>query len=440
MLKNIQLFCIRSLGKETYIDGRWLVLIFLICYFLLLLIAHITIQPYYIFWQRIGVSAVETPFYDLQVITHALDSYRQGNDPLSVFPKQSHLIETMFNYPRIWYNLAYINIRGSHTTRFGIILVLVFFITIFGFIKRINVSEAIIYGLILCSPAVMLLIERGNSDLIIFILLICASFTVNGKLLSQSAAALIFLLSCFLKLYPIFAIGFFLRHNPRTCMIMCSLIIFLFCTYVFLNRQEISLIASATPRAISISYGAYIYADYLVSTFNHSLSFVDKPLGHVLALITLLISAIVIFFAAMKLNYSVSGISSKNIDAFRLGAGIYMGTYLLGNNWDYRLVFLILTIPAILNWCKTISYFTNISLLALAGIILMMWNQIIYKVAYLKILKLPNPLLPALTIEEISNYLLFLYFFYIFLLTLPAWLKQMLFDRFLQSPQKVNNH
>jgi hypothetical protein len=33
-----------------------------------------------------------------------------------------------------------------------------------------------------------------------------------------------------------------------------------------------------------------------------------------------------------------------------MGALIYMGTFLLGNNWDYRLAFLIFTIPQLSQW------------------------------------------------------------------------------------------
>ena len=36
--------------------------------------------------------------------------------------------------------------------------------------------------------------------------------------------------------------------------------------------------------------------------------------------------------------------------AFLFGAGIYCGTYLLGTNFIYRLMFLLLCIPQLLNW------------------------------------------------------------------------------------------
>ena len=40
-------------------------------------------------------------------------------------------------------------------------------------------------------------------------------------------------------------------------------------------------------------------------------------------------------------------LSERNLAAFRMGASIYVGTFLLGNNWDYRLAFLVLVS---LNW------------------------------------------------------------------------------------------
>jgi hypothetical protein len=41
---------------------------------------------------------------------------------------------------------------------------------------------------------------------------------------------------------------------------------------------------------------------------------------------------------------------TADLVAFRMGALIYVGTFVIGNSFDYRLVFLLLTLPLLLRW------------------------------------------------------------------------------------------
>jgi len=52
-----------------------------------------------------------------------------------------------------------------------------------------------------------------------------------------------------------------------------------------------------------------------------------------------------------------------------MGAGMYIGTFFIGNNWDYRLIFLLFTLPQLSDWAtqrnpvtKRIAVFTLIVL------------------------------------------------------------------------------
>jgi hypothetical protein len=56
------------------------------------------------------------------------------------------------------------------------------------------------------------------------------------------------------------------------------------------------------------------------------------------------------FLFSMKETLPLPALSERNLAAFRMGASIYVGTFLLGNNWDYRLAFLIFVIPQIAQW------------------------------------------------------------------------------------------
>ena len=102
---------------------------------------------------------------------------------------------------------------------------------------------------------------------------------------------------------------------------------------------------------LSISKAIYFYSikfDFLINDDNY---FIFKNL---MILAMSLISAIIIlsnFKFNIKKNVSQISLEEK---MFLSGSGIYIGTFLTSANIDYRLVFLLLTLPYILNSKKNI--------------------------------------------------------------------------------------
>jgi len=102
---------------------------------------------------------------------------------------------------------------------------------------------------------------------------------------------------------------------------------------------------------------------------------------------------------------------NAHIDGFRVGAGIYLGTFFLGNNWDYRLMFLIFAIPQLVSWSnengkRLVSFFT------LVAIIFSCWSIAFWTLG--RGLDLP---------DELVNWLLFAMLLYLLLVSLPTWIR-----------------
>jgi hypothetical protein len=67
--------------------------------------------------------------------------------------------------------------------------------------------------------------------------------------------------------------------------------------------------------------------------------------------------------------------TSGALDGFRTGSAIYVGTFLLGNNWDYRLMFLLFTIPQLLVWTSHLNPRIRwVSRLTLGAIYICLWS------------------------------------------------------------------
>jgi hypothetical protein len=84
-----------------------------------------------------------------------------------------------------------------------------------------------------------------------------------------------------------------------------------------------------------------------------------------------------------------------------LGAGIYAGTFLLGNNWDYRLIFLLFTVPQLAEWTRQKNgFFTTLARITLGALIVSCWYLVLVK--WFSIFKYGHPLAYLLDESELD--------------------------------------
>ncbi|PSB55567.1 hypothetical protein C7B61_21215, partial [filamentous cyanobacterium CCP1] len=221
---------ISHLNRKTWIDGRVLLLVPLISYFLPIFakafFSHESEQWNHPWWVFPGVPKMWPSFRDLRVITSGYECYRLGYEPRIDNPCDPYVPPMPMNYPKIWLALANLGIDQEQTALIGVIFGFLFFISTLLIIQRINYAEAAVYTLILCSPAVMLGIERGNNDLIIFTFLAASLLILNSQLKKRLLfSSSLILFSAFLKIFPILASVAFIRERRKKFLILFSLVV-----------------------------------------------------------------------------------------------------------------------------------------------------------------------------------------------------------------------
>lgn len=427
VLHSFQNHLNHQLSKTTKFDGRILLLAILIAYFMPIAIATNFFSNYPDSWLKFNfiyplVDTLLPPFADLRVIATGAECIRLGYDVLVVNPCDPW--KRPMNYPRIWSVPASWGLDQSHTVILGILFGLLFFILVFVTIKRLNYIEALFYALILCSPSAMLAIERGNNDIIIFILFSLSLLIMKNKTaIWRYFSYIIIMFAAILKLYPIFALITAFKEKKRSFTVIFLSIFIAFGIYVVTNFESIILVSKATPRATKISYGGKVIFDvilegldrYFYSFYNFH---IPQYFNHIKLLLLFLVLGLFLLISYLLAKHTENLFQNNQLDinqieAFRIGSSIYIGTFLIGNNWDYRLIFLLFTIPQILAWLKSQVQFESISGLALMAIILTTWlSSKSHQFYYL---------------DELLNWLLFLFFAYSTILTLPNWLKSYIY-------------
>ena len=298
------------------------------------------------FWGFLNIPAAIPPFWDFDALNIFLSYKQQGYDPYFENPN-SHPIHNVYIYPSIWlYIVDLINLQNpKNFIFFSLLILFTYFYTLIDFFFRIK-SKYFKYLILFFffSTSNFLLIERLNVEIIMFCLVYFA--LINKSFIMQF---IFYSFGLILKIFPIFSIFMFIEKKKNFFLVLIYSI-----TYILIMRNEIILIKNNVIEyalifaygVLSISKAIYFYSikfDFLINDDNY---FLFKNLM-VLAISSL---AAIIVLSNFKFNIKkkVSQISVEE-KMFLSGSGIYIGTFLTSANIDYRLIFLLLTLPYILN-------------------------------------------------------------------------------------------
>jgi hypothetical protein len=313
-------------------------------------------------WYRLGVPPVSPPFADMRSVTSAWECDRRG---IPVLPTNrcDPYEHRPANYPRIWLWPSALGLGQESTVALGVLVAVVFFIAaLFVLPRDASPVEAAIYGLALCTPAVMLGVERGNVDLALFALVAGGVLLLRGAGVRPYAGSGLILVAAVLKLFPIFSTAVFLRRPFRRALQIGVAVVALFALYVVVTLDTIRAIAKVVPQVDDLSFGLRRFTNELIDAID-SLSgrlslFGQERLG-VVGLDLLVAGAVVavvllVRFAAPRVlpRGSDERGAKATLDLFWAGAAVYVGMYAFFRSWDYRLVFTLLTIPQLLDWAR----------------------------------------------------------------------------------------
>jgi hypothetical protein len=292
---------------------------------------------------RLGIPTMQPRFADARSIAGASVSLAQGLDPLVDNPGD-HLGRPM-NYPRSWLLLAHLGLGPQHTDWLAFTFAVVFGLGLLTLLP-LAVTPAITASLAaaLFSPVVWIGLERANNDLPMFGLVAVAAFLVTRH--PRGAAGCV-LSAGLLKLFPIFALwGVGLsgaRRAPRIAAIMALL----FAGWLWWTRADLPLIRAGTYHWNRIGYGIDQIATALAGR--------GLPAAPILSSsIAVLVATAAVGGWARARTALTGQVSPAALAAFHCGAAVYVGTFCLGSNFDYRLVFLLLTLPQLVGWAATV--------------------------------------------------------------------------------------
>jgi hypothetical protein len=304
-------------------------------------------------WGRFGVPAVEHPFSDMRSVTSAWECVRRGVAVLPVNPCDPR--PRPANYPTIWLLPSHLGLGQSSTVVLGTATAGIFFASALAVIpRRASLLEGAIVGIALCSPSVMLGVERGNIDLLVFAVVVAAVWLLWRSGRPGSGGPLLLLVAAILKLFPILASIVLLRSGGRRGRYAFAVVVAAFGIYALATLGTIHEIYRVVPQLSNYSYGVKpfgAWAANLFATYRVHL----PPFAWEWLFICGAAAIAVAVRPRLTARLGTGGDDpgrARDLDFFVAGAAIYVGTFCLFQSFEYRLVFLLLTIPQLYSWTR----------------------------------------------------------------------------------------
>ena len=316
---------------------------------LALSIFNFSLDPYIWpeFWGALKIPGNNVPFSDYKAHLLFLKCQELGivisKQECTLIPVGNARIST---HPSIWvYLFSVINLKNPLIYNISIVTLftLYFFVLIKLFKTYKNKLSKLVLLVFFFSTTNFILIERLATDLVIFLIVY---FILNVK--NKIFQSLLIFMGFILKYYPIFLISLLTEKKKYIFIFLTCLTIFISLFYI----KEIQLVnKNIVEMALPIAYGSrtMLKAFYHLSLeYNFFLN--DENMNFFRNLTVLTFFLYTLFLVIVGYNNKHLMNTKYRLDKYFLaGASIYVGTFIIGANVDYRLIFLIFTIPYVVN-------------------------------------------------------------------------------------------
>lgn len=378
---------------------------------LTMLLETVGFQQSWNFW---CFAVLDPPLYDLVSIPGAVESVKDGLDPLVSNPHDPIL--RPLNYPRVWYRLFDVaGLTPDKTLIVGIVFALLYLTGIILVSLRESPAAGMIVSLLLLSPASIMAIHQGNNDLVIFFLVASAAAIMPR---SSLLTCFIIIFAAVLKIFPAFALTSLGCRPQKRFAVFGTISAAVIVAYLVWIYPDLVLIRSNTPTAGAGSFGTMvIWARLKGLGLPSTLASAGIIGGYVLSLLLILAT----FILRRSDRIPPLQMNEKQAPFFWSGASIYTGVFLLGANYDYRLIFLILTAPTLMSLIMSspVSAHRVISKIALAAIFLSTcypWYRFLFEMIHRETRYV------TYFLEELANWTVFLSLIFLQVSALPDWL------------------
>jgi len=315
-------------------------------------------------WRDLGVPSYHNSFGDLRVITHSIPCADSGIDPYvkdacNSYWKQNPQRDApyqdlLLNYPPIWLESGRLGVSPASTNALGAAIGLAALLCLWRILRPRTIAGGLIVVSALLSPSILLGFERGNIDLVVFSLLVAAIVATERctpAVRTAVRAASVVLLTV-LKFFPVAAVTLLFRARRRWIVILATAILAIAAAWLVADGRFASVLLN-TPKFDNLAFGSLPLLIGMDRALGGS-GVASKGMS-LLALALSAVAFLAVFVPTLmrKLEspfprYLPTIGNDLNGSLAMAGLSIFCAAFLFGASFDYRLIFLVLTLPLLI--------------------------------------------------------------------------------------------
>ena len=253
-------------------------------------------------------------------------------------------------YPTAWLLVVHTGLSIRHTIPVAALLYIGLVAMAAYLCAPESVLEACYDALFLVSPPFVLALERGNMDILIFILLGLAVVLASRRAV-LGAFGLVGL-AALLKVYPGVSLLAFIREKSDA--IAAGLGVATLLAYIEAIRPQLRLIYLILPQTEWESFGSpelFLILGKKLEAMGHPVRLLHSviPLLAV-AMFTISVALFAFAFVRRGIDLDLEPLDDISQHAFTVGGLVYCACWSLGMNFNYRYIFLAMTLPKAWKW------------------------------------------------------------------------------------------
>jgi hypothetical protein len=298
------------------------------------------------------VAPFRFPFLDLAFISANISCWQQGVDVYAHTP--CDVLGRTFDYSPLWLRFDFIPTDPVWTPWLGLALVSLFLLSL-GFLPQPRDwrnRALVVFGTFSSMPVYC--IERGNSDLLVFLLVVISALCVMRGFAMRLLGYAIIMVAAALKFYPLVLLLLLLRERLRTALLIGSIALLCSVAFVWWYASElvraVHNIARGQPfgdtwGAVNLPFGFTTLHPRILKVLH---LYDVMGIGLLLLLTAGAFSGAILIAMRQDVRANLAAMPARARLFLLLGAIMMCGCFFGGQSIGYRAVHLLFVLPGLL--------------------------------------------------------------------------------------------
>jgi len=306
------------------------------------------LELYYNIIRHWGISPFKTPFEDTDTVISAVRCAREGFDVYIFNPCDPQLRQ--FDYSPLWMWLKIFPVTTSWLNIAGLTVDISFLLSLWLLPLAQDRVSAWIMAAATVSTGVLYAVERGNNDLVLFILAILSAAMLQKNWFIRIICYMFLLVAGLLKYYPLATILIALRERPKRFLSLAVISLLITILFAVSTWHDLVRALSIIPQG---SPFADMFGSITVGAGLSQISNLSAQPDRWANLIRFSMILICLYYSvqagkAIKTRDALNYLGARERSLLLLSALLIVGCFFTAQNLGYRVVHLLLAMPALL--------------------------------------------------------------------------------------------